>query len=264
MARVGRPRRASPPTSRPRATLDLDVVVSAHGPVLRGTRIDERSARTLDLAGQPPAPQPGQELLDDLLAPPSAPRPEGDDDMGTLIRNARVEATSTAAPDAVWAIVGDVTRTGEWSHECKHVDLLDGATAAEAGARFRGRNVCGRSRWSRVNEVLSVDRAERTRLANGADVAVPEDAGARALRLRPPEPLLRRAPVRRRGQRRPQARDARRRPAARGEPPRGRLLRHAQVDRGDRAAAPERGPEHRRLPRRHARRHAHAAGRTRS
>ena len=26
------------------------------------------------------------------------------------------------------------------------------------------------------------------------------------------------------------------------EPPRGRLLRHAQVDRGDRAAAPERGP----------------------
>ncbi len=77
--------------------------------------------------------------------------------MGTLIRQMRVEAASTATPDQVWSVVADVTRTGEWSHECKVVELLDGATALAPGTRFRGRNVHGRSRWSRVNEVVAVD-----------------------------------------------------------------------------------------------------------
>jgi hypothetical protein len=75
--------------------------------------------------------------------------------MGTLIRDARVEAHSPAAPDVVWAVVADITRTGEWSHECKQIELLDGATEAVAGTTFRGRNICGRSKWSRVNEVLA-------------------------------------------------------------------------------------------------------------
>ena len=87
--------------------------------------------------------------------------------------------------------------------------------------------------------------------------ARPQNARAGPLRLRPPEPLLRRPPVRRRGQRRPQARHARRRPQHAREPPRDRLLRHAQVDRGDRATR-QRG----RLSRRPAPRDPHArAGR---
>jgi flavorubredoxin len=49
------------------AGLDLAVVASAHGPVLRGPRIADAFARTLALAGQPPVPQPGQEMLDELL-----------------------------------------------------------------------------------------------------------------------------------------------------------------------------------------------------
>jgi hypothetical protein len=77
--------------------------------------------------------------------------------MGTLIRNATVEAHADAPPAVVWAVVEDVTRTGEWSHECKIVELLDGATKVVPGTRFRGRNECGRNRWSRVNEVLEVD-----------------------------------------------------------------------------------------------------------
>jgi polyketide cyclase/dehydrase/lipid transport protein len=77
--------------------------------------------------------------------------------MGTLIRNAKVEAQSTASVEEVWAIVADVTRTGEWSHECKHVELLDGAIDTRPGTRFGGRNICGRSKWSRVNEVLALD-----------------------------------------------------------------------------------------------------------
>ena len=37
--------------------------------------------------------------------------------MGTLPRSGRCEVTSPAAADAVWAIVSDPTRTGEWSWE---------------------------------------------------------------------------------------------------------------------------------------------------
>jgi hypothetical protein len=77
--------------------------------------------------------------------------------MGTLIRTVTVEAHADTTPDQVWAVVADVTRTGEWSHECAVVELLDGATHVAPGARFRGRNRIGRRRWSRVNEVLSVD-----------------------------------------------------------------------------------------------------------
>jgi hypothetical protein len=34
--------------------------------------------------------------------------------------------------EAVWRVVADVTRTGEWSHECLHVSWLGGATATFA------------------------------------------------------------------------------------------------------------------------------------
>ena len=77
--------------------------------------------------------------------------------MGTLPRTGRCEATTTATPDAVWALVGDPTRVGEWSHECGGAEWLDGATTAQPGARFRGRNRVGRSKWSRVCEVVTVD-----------------------------------------------------------------------------------------------------------
>jgi len=45
-----------------------EVIVSAHGPVLRGREIDDAFRRTLALAAQPIAPTPGQETLDQLLA----------------------------------------------------------------------------------------------------------------------------------------------------------------------------------------------------
>jgi flavorubredoxin len=53
---------------RETSNLGANVVVSAHGPVLRGARIDDAFRRTLALAGTTPVPQPGQELLDMLLA----------------------------------------------------------------------------------------------------------------------------------------------------------------------------------------------------
>src|SRR5262245_8406872 len=59
--------------------------------------------------------------------------------------------------DALWEIVRDPTRVGEWSHECNGATWLDDATAAVPGARFRGRNRQRIFRWGRVCEVVSVD-----------------------------------------------------------------------------------------------------------
>jgi hypothetical protein len=62
----------------------------------------------------------------------------------------------TDAPiDAVWDVVRDVTRTGEWSHECVGVAWLGGASSATPGARFRGRNRAGIFRWGRICEVVA-------------------------------------------------------------------------------------------------------------
>lgn len=81
--------------------------------------------------------------------------------MGTLPRQGSVEVTTTATPEQVWAVLADVTRTGEWSHETMSGEWLDGATAAVPGARFRGRNDAGRFRWARQCEVVAVEPPRR-------------------------------------------------------------------------------------------------------
>lgn len=73
-------------------------------------------------------------------------------------RAGRVETVVAAPIDAVWSVVSDVTRVGEWSHECRLVEWLDGATTAEPGARFRGTNKAGPWTWSRINEVVVADQ----------------------------------------------------------------------------------------------------------
>lgn len=69
--------------------------------------------------------------------------------MGTLARRGRTETVARAPAAAVWQIIADVTRVGEWSHECRGARLLGGAQAAAPGVRFRGRNRSGIFRWSR-------------------------------------------------------------------------------------------------------------------
>jgi uncharacterized protein YndB with AHSA1/START domain len=73
-----------------------------------------------------------------------------------VARSCRVEVIADAPIESVWRVVADVTRTGEWSHECHHIAWLGGATAAVPGARFRGRNRSGWLRWSRSCEILAV------------------------------------------------------------------------------------------------------------
>ena len=65
-----------------------------------------------------------------------------------------------AGVDAVWEVVRDVTRVGEWSHECVEARWIGGATEATRGARFQGRNRQSSFRWTRVCEIVSADPYE--------------------------------------------------------------------------------------------------------
>jgi uncharacterized protein YndB with AHSA1/START domain len=69
-------------------------------------------------------------------------------------QHGQVEVTTAAVPEAVWAVLADVTRVSEWSHECRSVRWLDGSQPGP-GARFRGRNKSGRMGWSRSCTVVS-------------------------------------------------------------------------------------------------------------
>jgi uncharacterized protein YndB with AHSA1/START domain len=77
--------------------------------------------------------------------------------MGTIPRHATVETVVDAPPTAVWAVVGDPRRTGEWSHECLDVEFVDGVTEPAVGARFRGKNKVGKNGWSRTCEVVGFE-----------------------------------------------------------------------------------------------------------
>lgn len=56
-----------------------------------------------------------------------------------------------APPEAVWALVTDVTQIGRYSPETFEAEWLDGATGPAVGARFRGhvkRNGRGPTYWA--------------------------------------------------------------------------------------------------------------------
>lgn len=62
-----------------------------------------------------------------------------------------------APADAVWAMVADVTRMGEWSPENEGAEWLRGADRGHTGARFRGVNRHGKKRWTTVGRVTDSD-----------------------------------------------------------------------------------------------------------
>ena len=80
-----------------------------------------------------------------------------------------------APPEAVWDLVADVTRMGEWSPETRAAWWLGGATTAAAGVKFKGRNKRGRMRWATTCEVTAADRGSRfsfvraSRIDDGTD-----------------------------------------------------------------------------------------------
>ena len=54
-----------------------------------------------------------------------------------------------ATSEQVWSVLSDLPRVPEWSHECREVAWLDGATEGGIGVRFRGKNRAGFARWAR-------------------------------------------------------------------------------------------------------------------
>ena len=62
-----------------------------------------------------------------------------------------------ADPKAVWRLVSDLPRMGEWSPENTGGRWLGGATGPAKGARFRGWNKHGIRRWPTTVEVTVAD-----------------------------------------------------------------------------------------------------------
>jgi hypothetical protein len=62
-----------------------------------------------------------------------------------------------AAPQDVYAVVSDVTRTPELSPEILACSWLDGATGPAVGARFVATNRAGRMRWNNRPVVVAAD-----------------------------------------------------------------------------------------------------------
>ena len=70
-----------------------------------------------------------------------------------MLHNGEASLSVVAPPEAVWAVVSDVTRIGEWSGECRSCTWVGDVHAPVAGARFRGSNRRGGFRWTRLNQI---------------------------------------------------------------------------------------------------------------
>ena len=74
--------------------------------------------------------------------------------MAHLSQSRHVAATA----DAVYDLVSDLPRMGEWSPECERVTWRGDATGPAVGARFIGWNRKGGVRWFTWGEVVAADR----------------------------------------------------------------------------------------------------------
>jgi Polyketide cyclase / dehydrase and lipid transport len=61
------------------------------------------------------------------------------------------------APEEVYDLVSDVTRTGEWSPICQECWWDEGATG-QVGDRFTGRNVTPERTWETRSRVVAAER----------------------------------------------------------------------------------------------------------
>jgi len=69
----------------------------------------------------------------------------------------QVSTEIDAPAEAVWAMVADLTRMGEWSPENTGATWLHGATGAAPGARFKATNAAGRKQWSTMGTVVEAE-----------------------------------------------------------------------------------------------------------
>jgi hypothetical protein len=77
-----------------------------------------------------------------------------------------VSVVVQAPPEAVYDLVSDVTRTGEWSPVCRACWWDEGATG-QVGDWFTGRNENAERTWETRSQVLAADRGREFAWAVG-------------------------------------------------------------------------------------------------
>lgn len=69
------------------------------------------------------------------------------------------ESISVAAtPEAIYDLVSDITRTGEWSPVCTSCWWDDGAEPGKVGSWFTGHNELPERTWETRSQVVAADR----------------------------------------------------------------------------------------------------------
>ncbi len=71
--------------------------------------------------------------------------------------DAELSRVIAASPDALYALVSDLPRMGEWSPENNGGKWLKGATGPVVGAKLKGKNSHGWRRWSTLVTVVTAD-----------------------------------------------------------------------------------------------------------
>ena len=71
-----------------------------------------------------------------------------------------------ASPEALYDLVSDVTRVGEWSPECRSAWWDEGASA-KVGDWFTGRNENGEQTWETKSQIVAADRGKEFAFAVG-------------------------------------------------------------------------------------------------
>lgn len=73
------------------------------------------------------------------------------------IDSAQEQIDIAVGVDAVWPLVSDLTRGGDWSPENRGGKWLGGATEAAVGARFKGNNRRGLAVWYTIVTIVRLE-----------------------------------------------------------------------------------------------------------
>ncbi|MDQ0754442.1 SRPBCC family protein [Arthrobacter sp. B3I4] len=76
----------------------------------------------------------------------------------TSIRHHQESVTVQASPEALYDLVSDITRTGEWSPVCTSCWWDNDVDAGQIGAWFTGRNELPHRSWETRSQVAAADR----------------------------------------------------------------------------------------------------------
>ena len=75
----------------------------------------------------------------------------------SIPRSADTAVVVAAEPEQVYAVITDVTRIAEWSHECRRARWLGDTTGPVVGGRFQGTNTVNRFSWSRTCTITALE-----------------------------------------------------------------------------------------------------------